>query len=237
MKISALLAGAALAATAAVSAHATTFAGFVQDGDATNMTWTESGTQGGALSASAPVYFTYDVTGLPTTPVLATLTLTGAATDAGSMASGDVIQGGIDGTFTITSSMPIDGTTDLLNGTFSGAQISGPTNGTTAAIQDNFQTGSVAYTSGLAKSVLTFGSDASGNGFSFSGTSLTVLALKGNSPASFNGVFAGNFAATSASPGGQGGVPEPATWAMMVVGAGAVGSVLRRSRRTILTTA
>jgi PEP-CTERM motif len=237
MKMSALLAGAALAATAAVSAHATTFAGFLQDGDSANLSWTESGTTGGTLSASAPVYFTFDVTGLPTTPILATLTLSGVSTDAGSMSGGDVIQGGIGGTFSITSATPVDGTTNLLTGTFSGAQISGPAFGTTTSVQDNFATGSVTYATGLAKSLLSFGSDTSGDGFSFSGTSLTTLALKGNSPASFSGVFTGNFAATSAGPGGAGGVPEPATWAMMLVGAAAVGGVLRRSRQTALTLA
>jgi PEP-CTERM motif len=237
MKISALLTGVAMAATAAVSAHAVTFAGFVQDGNAANLSWTETGTTGGTLSASAPVYFTFDVTGLPTTPMLATLTLTGTSTDAGAVSGGDVIQGGIGGTFSITSAVPVDGTTNLLSGTFSGAQISGPNNGTTASVQDNFATGSVTYATGLAAKDLTFGADTSGNGFSFSGTSLTVLALKGNSPASFNGVFAGNFEATSAGPGGSGGVPEPATWAMMLVGAGAVGGVLRRSRRTAMAVA
>ena len=140
MRISALLAGAALAATAAVSAHATTFAGFVQDGSAANMSWTELGTMGGTLSASAPVYFTFDVTGLPTTPMLATLSLTGATSDAGSMSGSDVVQGGIDGTFTITSATPVDGVTDLLNGTFSTPQISGPAFGTTTSVQDNFAT-------------------------------------------------------------------------------------------------
>ena len=238
MKISTLLAGAALATSVAVSAHAVTFAGFVQDGDATNVTWTEASTDtGGTLSASAPVYFTFDVTGLPTTPVLAMLTLNGVSSAAGSVSNGDVVQGGINGTFTITTTTPVDGTTDLLNGTFSGAEISGPALGTTTSIQDNFTTGAVSYTSGLAKSLLTFGSDTSGDAFSFSGTSLTALALKGNSPASFKGVFAGNFAATSAGPGGSGGVPEPATWAMMLVGAAAVGGVLRRSRRVSMATA
>lgn len=238
MRISALLAGAALAATAAMSAHATTFAGFVQDGSAANLTWTESGMTGGTLSASAPVYFTFDVSGLSSAPVLATLTLSGTSTTAGSMSGGDVIQGGIDGTFNITSATPIDGTTNLLSGTFSGAQISGPAFGTTTSVQDNFATGSVTYSTGLAAKYLTFGSDTFGNGFSFSGTSLTTLTLLGNSPASFTGVFSGNFAATSAGPGGAGGVvPEPATWAMMLVGAAAVGGVLRRSRRTTLATA
>jgi hypothetical protein len=225
MKISALFAGAALAATAAVSAQATTFAGFVQDGPGANISWTETGTEGGNLTASAPVFFTFAVAGLSTAPVLATLTLNASSITGGSVSGGEVIQGGIDGTFTITAATPIDGTTDLLSGSFSGGQIVGPEGGSTTSVQDSFTIGSVAYTTGLPKSVLSFGSDPSGNGFSFSGTSLTTLALKGSSPASFNGVFAGDFSATSA-------VPEPATWAMMLIGAGAVGSALRRSRRT-----
>jgi len=35
----------------------------------------------------------------------------------------------------------------------------------------------------------------------------------------------------SATPGGGGAVPEPATWAMMLVGFGAVGAAVRRRRR------
>ncbi|HEY2050985.1 MAG TPA: PEPxxWA-CTERM sorting domain-containing protein [Caulobacteraceae bacterium] len=237
MRISALLAGAAVAATAVASAHAVTFAGFVQSSDATNISWTETGTTGGTLSASAPVYFTFDVTGLPAAPMLATLSLTGTSTVAGSASGGNVFQGGIDGTFSITSATPIDGTTDLLDGTFTGAQISGPMDGNTTSIQDNLVLGSVTYTTGLPKSVLDFGTDTSANAVSLSGTSLTVLALRGNSLASFDGVFAGNFAATSAGPGGSGGVPEPATWAMMLMGAAAVGGVLRRARSTVLEVA
>lgn len=246
MRISALLIGVGLAATAAVSAHAVTFAGFVQDGSSDNLNWTEATTPdgmaaaGGTLSASAQVYFTFDVSGLPTTPILATLTLNGTSSDAGSVSpAGDVVQGGIGGTFSITTSpmYAVNGTTNLLSGTFSGAQISGPEYGTTASVQDSFATGTVTYSTGLASSVLGFGSDTTGNALSFSGTSLTVLALKGPSPADFGGVFTGNFQATSAGPGAAGGVPEPATWAMMLLGAGAVGGMLRRSRRTAFATA
>jgi PEP-CTERM motif len=238
MKISALLAGGAMAAIAAMSAHATTFAGFVQDGDSTNISWTESGVTGGTLSASAPVYFTYDVAGLSSAPVLATLTLSGTSTSPGSMSGGNVVQGGINGTFSITSPTPVDGTTNLLSGSFSGAEIAGPAFGSTTSVQDSLTTGSVSFSTGLPGTVLSFGSDNSGDSFSFSGTSLTILALRGNSPFNFGGVFSGNFAATSAGPGAAGAaVPEPATWAMMLIGAGAVGGVLRRSRRTGLALA
>jgi hypothetical protein len=239
MKISALLAGAAMAATAAMSAHATTFAGFSEAGSDANITWTESDTgTGGALTASAPVWFHYDVSGLSTAPIMATLTLTGTSLVAGSMSGDDVAQGGIDGTFTITTNAPgVDGATDLLNGSFTGAEISGPAFGTTASVQDSLIVGDVTYTSGLPSSDLSFGSDTSGNAFSFSGTSLSMLALNGNSPGDFSGVFTGNFASDTVSPGGAGGVPEPATWAMMLIGAGAVGGVLRRSRRMGLAAA
>jgi PEP-CTERM motif len=234
-KISAFLAGAAMVATAAVSAHATTFAGFVEDGAGANISWTETGTTGGNLTASAPVFFTFDLAGLSTTPVLATLTLNGTSTTGGTVSDGDIIQGGINGTFTLTSATPFHGTTDLLNGTFSGAQIVGPSGGSTTSVQDSVSIGSVTYTSGLAKSLLTFGSDTSGNSFSLSGDALTNLMMNGTSLASFQGAFTGDFAATNAV--GPTGVPEPATWAMMLVGASAVGGVLRRSRRTSLALA
>ena len=148
------------------------------------------------------------------------------------MSGGDVIQGGINGTFGITSPTPVDGTTNLLSGSFSGAEIVGPAFGSTTSVQDSLTTGSVSFSTGLPGAILSFGSDNSGDSFSFSGTSLTILAMRGNSPFNFGGVFTGNFAATSAGPGAAGAVPEPATWAMMLIGAGAVGGALRRSRRT-----
>ena len=71
----------------------------------------------------------------------------------------------------------------------------------------------------------------------FSGDSITTNAIDvrfNNFPLG-TGFKSGNliFASTTASfPGARvGAVPEPATWAMMLLGFGAVGSAMRRSRR------
>jgi hypothetical protein len=52
-----------------------------------------------------------------------------------------------------------------------------------------------------------------------------------------NAACTGDFAATGfATTGGGGGVPEPATWAMMILGFGGIGALMRR-RRTQLASA
>jgi hypothetical protein len=44
------------------------------------------------------------------------------------------------------------------------------------------------------------------------------------------------FSPSSLGKGGGGGVPEPASWATMLMGLGAVGAVLRKARRAVLAT-
>lgn len=51
-----------------------------------------------------------------------------------------------------------------------------------------------------------------------------------NDPALFQLTFSDGIA--NGTPGGVGGVPEPATWALMILGFGAVGSALRRRKST-----
>lgn len=52
--------------------------------------------------------------------------------------------------------------------------------------------------------------------------------FNGATPTSFTGKWLTEF---TGGPGPGGAVPEPATWAMMILGFGAVGSMARRSRR------
>jgi hypothetical protein len=235
MTIRHLLAGVAVAASIAASAHAaTTFAGFTESDDAANITWTETGSAGGTLTASAPIEFAFNAGAATTTPFLATLTLTAASTVAATDTSGTITQGGIDGSFTISTASPVSiggslYTGDLLSGAFTGGEIIGPDGGTTTSIQDGFSTGSVSFTSTLPPTLLSLG--LTGNGFSFSGTSLSALALTGDSPGSFSGVFSGDFQTDAGGViGGGSGVPEPASWALMLLGVGVVGGVSRRKR-------
>lgn len=135
----------------------------------------------------------------------------------------------------------IDGTTGKLNGTLSFSQVVGTT---VAETVSNF---------------FTF-SDAKGGNYNFSVDSVTTnafvntaasksgtLFLLGNvlnsslgltsTPASLTVQFnkTGNSAYSSALslsvPPIAGGVPEPATWAMMVIGVGAIGGAMRRRQK------
>lgn len=232
-----------MTAVAAASAHAaTTFAGFVQASSSPNISWTEAGTTGGSLSASdAPVVFVISSGPDAGTAVSAVLSLTGSTTSAASLSGSTLTQGGIDGSFSITTTSPVtiggfSFSGNLLSGTFTGAEIVGPTNSSgagTTSLQDSFTTGSdVTFTTDLLPFELQLGSSTSGNGFSFGATSVSLLSLNGSSPDSFSGTFGGNFATTVSTGGGGSGVPEPASWALMLLGVGAIGGVMRRSRST-----
>ena len=77
-------------------------------------------------------------------------------------------------------------------------------------------------------------------GFSLSLTSIfpTLSASGGSGLNSFGAVSTGSFYSELTSGGGVGGVPEPASWALMLVGVGLLGGSLRdrRSRLTALST-
>ena len=68
-------------------------------------------------------------------------------------------------------------------------------------------------------------------GVSFAGTAYSI-----NFAGSANQTGFDNITFGSATPG-RGAVPEPSTWAMMLLGFGAVGAAMRRRRKTALITA
>jgi hypothetical protein len=64
--------------------------------------------------------------------------------------------------------------------------------------------------------------------FQFTGTGHDELSLSAFSDSSL--FLVDDITVTDMSPGAPGGVPEPASWAMMILGLGAAGSALRRRR-------
>jgi hypothetical protein len=105
----------------------------------------------------------------------------------------------------------------------------GPANGSTGSLQDAiFSGGTVTFTSDITSFATT-----GDKGLSLEMTSVLPFfgALTGDSLSSFTSVSTGSFASDIASGGGGGGVPEPMTWALMLVGFGSIGWNARRRRR------
>jgi PEP-CTERM motif len=168
--------------------------------------------------------------------VVANLTWTSSSTTAAENSFGQAIQQGIGGQFVITSTTPItlDGKTYaagsvLLSGAFSGGTLSG-TEGTTSGGFDvaNGSGGTLTFTSDFLKfapsaslgSALNFTSGTTSTGQGLSSVNYGSDALE-----SFDMDAGGSF---SSVPLPNSAVPEPASWAIMLLGMGLVGGVLRR---------
>jgi hypothetical protein len=243
-----LTAGAA-AALCAASAHAVTFAEFGAVNDSSNLSWTQSASlTSGALAttgagASANTTFSFLTPALATLanlPALFTLSATAPADDPAGSALGLTVQQDLTGSF----SFIYDGATpltvgthvytsgaNLLSGTFSGAELVGAAGSAAAGLPQSatLLSGLVDYSSDFT------GIAATGaKGFSIALTSVLPYfgATSGQALSAFTSVATGSFASDVASTGGGGGpAPEPATWAMMLVGLGGVGVAARGQKR------
>jgi hypothetical protein len=169
---------------------------------------------------------------------LFTLSATGPASNPAVTGAGQVAEQNLSGafSFTYTGSTPLTVGShtyatgaNLLSGTFSGATLVGPANGSTSSFQDAiFSGGTVTYASDIASFAST-----GDKGLSLSLTSVLPFfgANPGDSLNSFTAVSTGSFASDLASTGGGSGTPEPVTWALMLVGFGGIGTAIRRQRR------
>ena len=224
--------GLAIGLCAAASANATTFADFSPTNSDANLAWTSTGPASGALAtigagASANVYFSFLNPGVNSLHGLdAVFTLTATSNQAATLSgSGNLNQDNVNGSFSFVYSgatpLVLGGHTyltgaNLLSGVYSGANLVGPAGGGTTSFQN----------STLAGGVITYTSDfetftGGPRGFSLALTSVipSLSATPGSSLDSFTGVADGSFRA---------GVPEPATWALMLIGIGGVGGLARR---------
>ncbi len=123
------------------------------------------------------------------------------------------------------------GVTNLLTDTFTSGLFTAA--GSAATLADSGFTGTVAFTSDLA----TFDPTLDQN-FTVGITSATppLSFYPSGYLRSFKGVSQGGFAATVTGTSGGGGVPEPATWALMLIGFAGVGMATRgRARRANAT--
>ncbi|HEV2364760.1 MAG TPA: PEPxxWA-CTERM sorting domain-containing protein [Caulobacteraceae bacterium] len=230
MQLAVAAVGAASLIALSAPAHATTFADYSATSSAANVKWKKnSGGLSGTLSTipggSASVYFSFLTPGLSSAanlPATFTLSATSSST-AFTDVSGDVVQPDLSGTFSFVStgaftigSHHYAAGTDLLSGAFSGAEIVGK--GSAGTAKDSVLSGgTIVYSTGV--SGLSFGGKED---FSLELTSVTPLFAKsGKVLKSFTADSTGSF---------SGGVPEPATWSMLIFGFGLAGYALRRQR-------
>jgi hypothetical protein len=189
-----------------------------------NMTLT-----GLALSISAPVDFQYEVPALLGLGVLRS-TMSMSATETGAIAFGPITLGSFDGTFAITYAGPtktvgsITVTTgeDLLDGTFLGAVFNGY--GSTGSLQDSVLAGGLVS---FNNNALITVSPIADQGVSLSLTSINpVVSVVTGKLTPFVAVSQGQFAADVTPT-----VPEPASWALMLIGGGGIAFAARRRRK------
>ncbi|HEX7948157.1 MAG TPA: PEPxxWA-CTERM sorting domain-containing protein [Phenylobacterium sp.] len=234
----------AVAAPASQAAAQETIAQFFQATPGKNVSWVNQGTGGhlytgtGASAAGVATFFNFltpELVGIG--PVTATFLLDATAA-AGNPAqldgNGGISQDKIAGSFsfTYTGMTPLAGCLggsckNLLSGTFNQGLLSGDAGGST---------GDVGSSTSLAGHLVNFTSDyidftlVTWKDFDFGleAISPALTASPGQALDSFQAASSGSFGAA---------VPEPATWAMMILGFGGIGSLLRSRRRGMVLSA
>ena len=231
---------------AATSASAVEFAVFnpvsSSTGGVTNFSEDSMGHLSSTPASAAPTVFTFDLTPLSAFGNLQS-TFNFSASETGPASSGTI--GGI--TYV---SAPYTGSFDyyyagptvtkggitltsgelLLGGSFASAAFVAQSGASGGALTDDSFTGTVTYTSGLPSSVLPIAS--TGQSFTFGFVDISpVAALQNGYIRQFTAVGDGKFSSDLTGGGGGGGVPEPATWALMLTGLAGIGASLRRRTR------
>lgn len=215
----------------AVPANATTdLASYTETGF--SFFWSGGDTTAAVLRASGNTNFTFDAGALSGDTFLAKMEVMGSADSAAMTAGGIDTQSGIDGSVEFVYEGPtqvVDGVslqrnvTVLLEGTYTDAEITGAVGSSSGTFQDGPGVGGVNYTTvaGLSTAGLT------DEGYDFTLDAMTVAlgTLPGTKslPSFKSDSDATSTAVTT--------VPEPGTWAMMILGLFTLGFVMRGSRK------
>lgn len=232
-----VLSALALAVVAsAASAQITTVASF-NPTTSGNVSYTGTSSGAGTISSvAAPVTFRFidaspaGFTDFASSFNLAVQTTTGQV--FGGLAIVPVSSGSL--SFTAPTAVTYKGFTgvNLLSAVFTGGSVTGNIGGSTAT----YGTSNPPFTVTFTSDFINF-STATATDLALAINAVTPLLSSGSGGvANFTGTVAGTFGADNLGGGGDenGVVPEPATWAFMVVGFGLVGaSVRRRSRRPV----
>jgi len=251
--LTAFASAAVLAATLAVAAapaHASVFAQFSPDTNSSDYKWIKNNTGGEFISTGTATDTTATAVAThfsfidPTYAALSflnaafTIDATAAQGNPATLAPGPGTwtQTGLTGSFHFVYTGPtqtidgfnlVSGVTHLLDGVFTDAWIQGAggTGSTNVTIGNG---GSASYSSDIVNFAgVTPGSEEFA--FNLLNVSPHFGASANKALNSFTSNGGGNFSAA--------GVPEPATWGLMIVGFGGLGLVLRNNRRRAIATA
>jgi hypothetical protein len=213
------------------------FATYTQVGSKTTIEWLHTGALNGSIFStvpgksapgSNPVIFNFLDTSKYLNDMAAKLTLTGSET--GNPATDTVEQGGIGGSFTFIYEGPTTtfmghtythDVTNLLTGVYTLARIDGA--GSSGSFHDSTNIGTVTFTSDIIANLPT----ADARDFSYSLVSITpsLSFTPGKALNTFKAGASGIFSA--------GFVPEPGTWAMLLLGFGGLGGLMRARRGSL----
>jgi len=193
-------------------------------------------TSGASAASPSPASIVFGVTNavfgaLPLAATIASLQLDAVMPSVTTIGSGAFNVTGIDGSFSILSDAPITlgGVTSqvLLTATFTNAMLSGTIGSSAIILSGGSGSGTVNYSSdflsfaGITETAFTFAGSATQN--LSTGTQGRLR--------SFRSTVTGSF---SSDPLPSLTVPEPETWALLVLGFGLVGVTSRRRRKVIL---
>ena len=232
------------------------FASFIQNSPGTDVLFTNTGggtatmtttTSAAGGAGVSPSIFTY-ATSIPVLNALgglsASFSMNAAIvppTVAMQLGGGSFLQTGFDGSFSYTYNGPgfvfggmnYAAGTNLLTGVFHSGQIFG-SGRTGQAGDDTTLGGTVAYTSALLNFTGTversFSISLNSVSPSFGAAGCPAGGAFGNCTSALN-TFRASTAGSFSSDPPPTYVPEPATWAMMLIGFGGMGAMLRSSRR------
>ena len=237
--------GATLAAGlgAGAPAYAVTFADYSASSSFDNIVWTQSnsGTSGTLATIGSPgaavnfQFLTPSLSALGELPAVLVYKASGPSSDAATAAGGYLIQPNLSGSFRFIyegSGFTANGNTynagaTLLQGSFKGTDIVGQNGSSAGNVNDaTLSGGTITYSSPILK----FGSGDKSYSIEMTSIANPLGANAGQSLNSFGAVSTGSFESVL-SGGGNLGVPEPSTWALMLIGVGALGSALRRRSR------
>lgn len=205
------VAASASAVAMAPAANAATLLTFGQAGQGSPITATTNGAQTQTTIAASNIAI--DITqlfGSSAATLPAFLTLNAVSSSAATSTMGFIGQM-YNGSFSITN-----GTTNYLSGTFTGATFG---TGGAATLSGSQPTFNVTFTSNYFLGV----NPDRAVSFSFANVAPN-LGICGTTICGFTSSVSGTF---SGNP-----VPEPATWAMMMLGFGAMGAMIRRRKTT-----
>ena len=223
-------AGAALMTALSPAAAITAFATFTPTSNASNLDFSAATSTVTSTPGSFVTFRFLDPTG--TTAVFDT---TAAFNFSATIANGAVLPGAVfatatSGSTSFTTAAPVSFNgrtgTNLLTATFTGGLFTGVLGGSSASYINSLPPSAVTFTSDFVDFTQSTARD-----ISIAVTSINPLIDVGSGGINdFSGTAGGLFGA-DVSAGSPLDVPEPAAWAMMVVGFGLIGTATRRRSR------